>query len=127
MRREFSVSKPGAGPFLHIGTYLPMKRYRDIPAFVQLSERVNQQLRQTPGVVRVGVAARLLSRQFWTCSIWQASDEETIQDFVHSGPHAEAIRKAAKWSTGAEGFARWTTSSASAIHWDELFRRLPPK
>jgi hypothetical protein len=103
-----------------------MQRWRDVPAFFKLAGRVNAQMKATPGVVRVGINMHLLSKQFWTCSVWRPGSDQAIQDFVQSGAHLEALRVSARWSAGKTAFARWTSPSA-AMDFDQLLTRLPPR
>ena len=126
MQQEYSVSEPGPGPFLFVGTYLPMQRWRDLPAFFRLVGRVHDQMKANPGVMRVGINSRFLTKEFWTCSVWRVGSEQAIQDFVQSGAHAEALKKSAQWSRGKTAFARWTSPSP-AMDFEELLRRLPPR
>jgi hypothetical protein len=126
MRQQYSVSEPGPGPFLFVGTYLPMQRWRDMPAFLKLVGKVHAQMKRSEGVVRVGVNSSFLFREFWTCSVWRMGSDQAIQDFVHSGAHVEALRKSAQWSGGKTAFARWMSPSP-AMDFNELLRRLPPR
>jgi hypothetical protein len=125
MRQLIQVAAPGPGPYLLIGTYLPLKSLWQLPAFIRLSGRVGEQLKATPGVVCYGINSDILRRRFWTCSVWNAGSQESVQDFVYSGAHAETLTKVAAWAGGREAFARWTSPNP-AVDFDELLRRLPP-
>ena len=71
--------------YLALLTFLPVKRYRTIPRFIGYTRRIEAQLAETVGLVGYSLRAALLSRRFWTLSVWE--DERALQQFVHHGFH----------------------------------------
>ncbi|MDE3181448.1 MAG: hypothetical protein KGM47_17530, partial [Acidobacteriota bacterium] len=55
--------KPGADgkadKFFCVATFLPVKRWWSIPAFLKMSLRVEAQLKHTPGLLRYGLKTDL--------------------------------------------------------------------
>ena len=91
---------------------------------IRLSNRIAAQLKTTPGVVRFSLRTNLPRREFWTLSVWQEPGAAAaIEDFIHSGAHAAALRVFPHLTTGKEAFARWT-SEFGLLDWPEALRRL---
>lgn len=109
------------GEVLCVGTYLPLRRFRDIPAFLGMSGRVERLLHRSPGLLRYGVRAALFQRRFWTYSVW--TDDAAVRAFVPAEPHATAMKRLAEWGARGSGFVRWR-STDHAVTWEEVFRRL---
>src|SRR5207249_12026111 len=61
-------------------SFLPLKKYRAIPAFLKFTFQIQRQLGATPGIIGYWLRAKILSRNFWTLSAW--TDEEQLMDFV---------------------------------------------
>jgi hypothetical protein len=105
-----------------MGSRLPLRSYRDIPAFVLWTLRIRRQLARTPGLVGYALDAHLLSRTFWTVSAWTGPG--AIDDFVRRDPHAAGmatIRPRMRPST----FVFWTARAGDLpLGWDEIRRRL---
>jgi len=105
-------------------SYLPLNKYSAVPGFIRFSLQIQQQLRSTPGVVGYSLRARILSRNFWTLSVWQ--DQNTLMDFVAKIPHGEAM-KAMIPHMGSSKFAQWKVAGSSLPpRWDEAMQRLQP-
>ena len=79
--------------YLALISYLPLKRYRKIPAFVRLSGQVQRQLGAAPGVLGYALQAEIWRRRFWTLSAWES--EAALMEFVHHAPHSEIMRELA--------------------------------
>jgi quinol monooxygenase YgiN len=102
-------------------SYLPLNKYRAIPAFVRFSLQVQKQLRSTPGVVGYSLRAKLLPRNFWTLSAW--TDEKSLMDFVMKIPHAQAMI-AMLPHMGPTKFTKWKVSGSSLpLRWEEAIER----
>jgi hypothetical protein len=102
-------------------TYLPLKKYRVIPRFLQFSFHIQKQLRGTPGAIGYSVRAKVISRNFWTLSVWV--DEKALMDFVAKFPHGEAMKAMAP-HMGRSRVTRWKVDgSALPLRWEEAMKR----
>ncbi len=107
--------------YLHIATVLPVRRWRDVPAFLRMATRVNEQLSQTAGNVKYGVKARFLRKHFYTYTIW--TNRAAVNAFVRTEPHAEAVRRMAVWAGTGAAFVEWE-AQAQTLNWPEALERL---
>ena len=71
--------------YLAVVTYFLLKRFRGLPRFNLYTGRVQQQLKQTDGLVGHALGAKPWRKQFWTLSVWE--DEQALRRFVYSGFH----------------------------------------
>lgn len=105
-----------------MGSRLPLRSYRDIPAFLLWTFRIRRQLAGTPGLVGYALDAHLLAKTFWTVSAWTGPGP--IDDFVRRDPHAAGmttIRPRMRPTT----FVFWTERAADLpLGWGEIRRRL---
>ena len=85
-------------------SYMPLNKYRAIPAFLKFSLQIQKQLRTTPGVMGYSLRAKLFSRNFWTLSAW--TEEKPLMDFVAKIPHGQAM-KAMMPHMGSTKFTQW--------------------
>lgn len=107
--------------YIALLSYLPLRRYRAIPRFLQFSLRIQKQLRDTPGVIGYSFRAKLISRNFWTLSVWE--NEQSLMDFVTRIPHGEAM-KAMIPHMGPTKFTQWkVNASALPLRWEEAIKR----
>ena len=107
--------------YLALLTYLPLKRYRTIPRFLGYARRVEAQLRETEGVIGYGLRAKLLSRDFWTLSVWD--NEGVLQTFVHQGFHG-GLMAVLKGDMGTTSFVRWPIKGGDCPpSWDNALSR----
>lgn len=90
-------------------SYLPLKKYRTIPKFLRLSRETQQQLAKSSGLVGYSLGADLISRRFWTLSVWE--DGESLMNFVHKIPHSRIMQALAP-HMGKTQFAQWTVRAA---------------
>ena len=119
---ECNVARPAVdGHYRFIGTYLPIRRRRDLWAFLRLSGAVGEQLRANDAVVRYGVGTRFWSLEFWTVSVW--ADRSAVGRFVRTEPHATAVRRMANWGREGAAFVEWDSVS-STVNWPEVLKRL---
>ena len=109
------------GEFLCIATYLPIRNWQHVFPFLSLSRKVQKQLRNTVGVIRYGVKADFLHKEFWTFTVW--SDRSYIEPFVEKNPHAEAISRFKGWAGVGAAFVEWT-SKDGAIDWNMAYEKL---
>jgi hypothetical protein len=102
-------------------SYLPLNRYRAIPAFLKFTFQIQKQLRSTPGIIGYSLRAKPLSRNFWTLSVWE--NEQVLRDFVVKLPHGDAM-KAMTPHMGPTNFTKWKVlGSALPLHWEEAMQR----
>jgi hypothetical protein len=102
-------------------SYLPLRACSKIPLFFRFTYQVHRQLLISPGAIGYSLRARLLSRQFWTISIWDS--ESALMDFVAKVPHGEVMKKLAPYM-GATKFTRWKLlGSGVPPRWDDAFQR----
>ena len=107
--------------YLVLLSYLPLNKYRAIPAFLNFTFQIQKQLRTTPGIMGYSLRAKPLSRNFWTLSVW--ADEQTLMDFVAKVPHGQAMR-AMMPHMGPTKFTKWQVSgSALPLRWEEAMQR----
>ena len=110
--------------YLALLSYLPLNKYSAVPGFFRFSFQIQKQLRATPGVIGYSLRAKLLSRDFWTLSVWQ--DQKTLMDFVSNMPHGEAM-KAMTPHMGRTKITQWKVAgSALPLSWNEAIERSQP-
>jgi len=111
----------GSREYLALLSYLPLKKHRMIPRFMQFSFQIQRQLNKSPGVVGYSLRAKPLSRNFWTLSAWE--DQRALQDFVRRVPHLDAMRSLIP-HMGPTKFNQWKVpGSALPLRWDDAMRR----
>lgn len=102
-------------------SYLPLRRYRKIAAFFRYTLQIQEQMGKTPGAIGYGMRARVLSRNFWTLSVWE--DDRVLMEFVRLAPHGEAMKAIAP-HMGATRFTRWKVPGAAIPPtWDDAMKR----
>jgi len=102
-------------------SYMPLNKYRAIPAFLKFSLQIQKQLRTTPGVMGYSLRAKLFSRNFWTLYAW--TEEKPLMDFVAKIPHGQAM-KAMMPHMGSTKFTQWKVmGSALPLRWEETMER----
>jgi len=107
--------------YIALLSYLPLNKYRAIPRFIRFSTQIQKQLRSTPGVIGYALRAQVLSRNFWTLSVWE--DETALMDFVSRIPHGE-VMKALAHDMGRTKITQWKVAgSALPLRWDEVVQR----
>ena len=105
-------------------SYLPLNKYSAVPGFFRFSFQIQKQLRATPGVIGYALRARILSRNFWTLSVWE--DQAALMEFVTGIPHGEAMR-AMTPHMGPTKFKQWKVAGSSLpLSWDEATQRSQP-
>ena len=108
--------------YLALLSFLPLNRYRRIPLFMRFSMEIHRQLRATAGVIGYSLRAKLLSRRFWTLSVWENS--AALMDFVARVPHGEGMKAMAPFM-GKTKFKQWKVLGANVpLHWDEAIGRM---
>jgi hypothetical protein len=106
--------------YLALLSYLPLKSYRAIPAFVRFTAQIVKQLKGAQGAIGYSLRAKPLGRNFWTLSIWE--DDRALREFVCKVPHQDAMAKLSH-TVGQTRFTRWNISgSAVPPSWDEAIQ-----
>jgi hypothetical protein len=102
-------------------SYLPLKSYRKLPLFMRFTFQIQRQLKESPGAIGYSLRAKLLSRNFWTLSVWENS--QALMSFVAKLPHGE-VMKVLTPHMGKTKFTQWKISgSAVPPSWDDATRR----
>jgi len=102
-------------------TVLPLRRYRDIPAFLALSTRVAKQVKRTDGAVRYALNTDMRRKKFWTVSAWR--DRAAMRAFVQAEPHLTATKRFAQWAGEGAAFVEWTAPDGK-VDWKDVLKRL---
>jgi hypothetical protein len=107
--------------YLALLSYLPLRTYSKIPRFFQFTFQIQRQLGVCPGAIGYSVRAKLLSRKFWTLSVWE--NEQALMDLVKKMPHGEVMKSLAPYM-GATKFTRWKVlGSVIPPSWKDAARR----
>ena len=109
--------------YLVLLSELPLKRFRDLGAFLLYTWRIQGQLRHTPGLIGYSLLARLRKRQlqFWTLSVWEG--EAALRQFVIENPHGH-VMIALREKMDQTRFVRWTMrGSEFPPRWREALTR----
>ncbi len=110
--------------YLALLSYLPLNKYSAVPGFFRFSFQIQKQLRSTPGIIGYALRARILTRNFWTLSVWQ--DQGALMKFVAKIPHGEAMKTMTP-HMGPTKFTQWKVAGSSLpLSWNEVMQRLQP-
>jgi hypothetical protein len=102
-------------------SYLPLNKYRAIPAFMRFSLQIQKQLQRTTGIIGYSLRAKLFSRNFWTLSAW--ADEKSLMEFVVKIPHGQAMKEMAA-HMGPTKFTKWKVpGSVLPLQWKDAMLR----
>ncbi len=107
--------------FMFVATFLPLKSWKYMIPFQQMTSKVLKQIKLSKGVVNYAVKADFPRKYFWTLSIWK--DQDSLRRFVTAKPHATAVKKFTEWSGNDSAFVEWTSQS-DAIDWVEALKKL---
>jgi hypothetical protein len=119
--KSFAPFDPGR-EYLAQLSYLPLNSYRALPRFFRYTSQIEQQLAGSRGLLGYSLQAQLLSKRFWTLSVWE--DEQALMEFVYRLPHSEVMKSLAPYMAQTK-FAQWkTTGSALPPLWADAKRRM---
>lgn len=121
MAADSATAEAPAEQYVAIATYLPLRRWRDVFPFLRLVGRVLQQAKESPGNLSAKTKANLVSKKFWTCTVW--TNRKAVNAFMTAEPHATAIRRMADWAADDAAFGEWPVTG-SEIGWPEAMRHL---
>ena len=111
----------GGREYIALLSYLPLRSYLKVPLFFRFTYDVYRQLLANSGAVGFSLRAKVLSRQFWTLSVWES--DRALMEFVAHVPHGK-IMKALAAHMGATAFTRWKIpGSQIPPRWDDAMRR----
>ncbi len=108
-------------PHFLVAIYLPVSRWRYVIPFLRATSAIRRQLKGTPGLVSYQLKSNFFRRQFWTLSVWR--DRASINAYVRSGAHAQAMQHAQEWAGPWAAFAEWTGTSGG-VSWKDALERL---
>ena len=98
-------------------TYLPLRRFRTLPAFIRFILAVQGQLAGAGGLVGYALRARPFSRRFWTFSVWD--DEAALRQFVVARPHRD-VMQSLRGKMGETSFTRWQVRGSDLpLPWED--------
>ena len=117
-----TVHRPDpAQEYLVLLSELPLRRWRDLGAFLCYTWRIQGQLRRTPGVLGYSLLARIRKRQFWTLSVWEG--EAALHQFVVENPHGH-VMTALQGKMDQTHFMRWSMrGSEFPPRWQDALAR----
>jgi hypothetical protein len=118
--KAFRLRDPGR-EYRVLLSFLPLRRFRDLPAFAAHDRRITRQLAGVRGLVGYSKLGRPWAKRFWTLSAWE--DETALAEFVRAGSHVRAMTEMPP-RMGATRFVRWTLPGAALPpKWDDALRR----
>jgi heme-degrading monooxygenase HmoA len=106
-------------PFISL-TRLRIRSIRFLPAFLLHAFRSRNQVRRAPGFL-TGALLPDKHFTFWTMTAWDS--EESMRQFMLSGPHKAAMTHLIHWCDEAS-VAHWIEPEASLPSWEEADRRM---
>ncbi|HEV2911699.1 MAG TPA: DUF3291 domain-containing protein [Pyrinomonadaceae bacterium] len=119
--KSFAAPAPDR-EYLALLSYLPLKSYLRIPKFIKYTSQIERQLAEARGLVGYSLQAQLLSRKFWTLSVWE--DEPALTEFVYRLPHSEVMKSLAN-DMDKTKFTQWKIQGAALPpRWDDAKRRM---
>jgi len=107
--------------YLVLLSELPLKRFRDLGAFLLYTWRIQSQLRHTPGLLGYSLRAHIRARQFWTLSVWE--HEAALKQFVVENPHGYVMTELRE-KMDQTRFVQWRVrGSEFPPRWRDAFAR----
>jgi len=121
--RSFAKPDPDKA-YVALVSYLPLKRYWMLPAFLKNTLEIQAQLAHSKGLIGYSLLAQPLRLEFWTLSVWE--DEPALMEFVRATPHSR-VMEALRPYLGKTAFAQWKLAgSAVPPAWPDAIRRVQP-
>jgi hypothetical protein len=106
-----------------VATCLQLRSWLQLRRFFKTNGQVVRQLKATPGLVRFKLRADFLRLRFSTISFW--IDDESIDAFVRTGSHREAMAVFdAVADRARSSFVRWKAVELPEVTWREAAKRL---
>ncbi len=101
---------------------LPLSTFRAMPKFFRYTAQIRRQLDDTEGLIGYSLEANVLSRKFWTLSVWE--DGESLWRFVGRNPHSQVMRDLLPHMGQTEFFHFEVDGSSVPPDWEETKRRM---
>ena len=119
--RSFRKAEPGQD-YLALLSFLPLKSFWHIPAFLVGAVGVMRQLAAAEGLIAYSLLARPMVKHFWTLSVWQ--DDAALGAFIRHPPHVRLMISLTP-RMGQTKFVRWIVKgSALPLLWDDALRHM---
>lgn len=106
--------------YLALLTFLPLKSFSKIPAFLAATFGIQWQLAKSRGLMGYSLDAHPLRREFWTLSVWE--NEAALADFVDANPHGKTSSNLIP-HMGATRFIRWRIRGSEVPKWADAKNR----
>ena len=103
-------------------TYLPLKRWRAIPKFMRYTSQIQRQLADSEGLIGYALDAKVLSRDFWTLSVWE--DKASLRRFVQQNPHEKVMMDLLPHMGQTAFFPFKVDASSIPPDWEDTKRRM---
>jgi hypothetical protein len=103
-------------------TYLPLKRWRAIPKFMRYTSQIQRQLADSKGLIGYALDAKVLSRDFWTLSVWE--DKASLRRFVQQNPHEKVMMDLLPHMGQTAFFPFNVDASSIPPDWEDTKRRM---
>lgn len=103
-------------------SYLPLNKWRAMPKFFKYTSQIRRQLADSEGLIGYSLDANLLSRNFWTLSVWE--DEEALRRFVQRTPHSRVMVDLLPDMGQTEFFSFKVDGSSIPPDWQDAKRRM---
>jgi heme-degrading monooxygenase HmoA len=107
--------------YLAIVTFLPLGRYRQLPAFLRTAQAVAKQLEASEGALGYSLLAKLRSKRFWTLSVWK--DEAALASFARAQPHRDVMGHYRELMSGFEIVLWPVHGSEVPLRWQDARAR----
>ncbi|MCY0954253.1 DUF3291 domain-containing protein [Streptomyces sp. H27-S2] len=114
-----------AGHVVVMASKLRVASLLDVPRFFLLSLVVWKQVRSAPGVIGASLRAEPMKKTFWTLSAW--SDQESLDRFSRSDPHARIVSRLRKVMDGSVFVFYPVDHDSLPVAWDDAVARLADK
>jgi hypothetical protein len=102
-------------------SYLPLTRFSKMLLFFRYTGQINEQLRATRGAMGYAMRAKVLTKEFWTLSVWES--DRALMDFVVKVPHNDAMTEISPFM-GPTKITRWRSKGSELPpRWDAAMQR----
>lgn len=98
-----------------MASVLELRHLRDVPGFLVAALRLRRLFADSPGAIRLSLAAIPLRTTFWTLSQWESQTD--LEAYARHPFHVEVMRTYATRMAGST-FATWTQPGDSRPSWD---------
>jgi hypothetical protein len=104
-----AIRQPEPGrEYVALLSELHLDGFRTMPAFFSYSNKIQGQLKRSPGLIGFSLNAHVFRKMFWTLSVWESA--EAIAEFVHEKPHKD-VMAALQGKFRNARFIQWRISS----------------